>query len=71
MNMLTQSLYFSSQEQAFIASMLHETGGVYWFDLNDRESPGTYKYSDGSSPYYTHWGINQPGEARLLLRNSR
>ena len=51
--------------------MLHETGGVYWFDLNDRESPGTYKYSDGSSPYYTHWGINQPGEARLLLRNSR
>ena len=51
-----------SQEQAFISSMLHEDGGIYWFDLNDRDSPGSYKFTDGSSPQYTHWGINQPGE---------
>ena len=43
-----------------MASILHEAGDKYWFDLNSRDSPGSYVYTDGSSPSYTHWGNNQP-----------
>ena len=53
---------FFSYDQAFIQSHVAGLGGRVWTDLNDRVNPGSYVYSDGSGPTYTHWADGQPSK---------
>ena len=50
-----------SYDQSFIQSHIAGTGGRVWTDLNDQDNPGSYIWSDGSRPTYTHWASGQPG----------
>lgn len=49
-------------EQAYLSSTLGQKTGMYWTDVTDLRSPGTYRFFDNGYPYltYTNWGDQRP-----------
>lgn len=52
----------SRYEQAYLSSTLGQKTGMYWTDVTDLRSPGTYRFFDNGYPYltYTNWGDQRP-----------
>ncbi|XP_071511250.1 macrophage mannose receptor 1-like [Diadema antillarum] len=55
-------------EQAYLASLmaaLHVYDGEYYIGLSDTQTPGTYRWVDGSYPTLSPWGPGQPDDTRF------
>ncbi|XP_062577533.1 uncharacterized protein LOC134239370 [Saccostrea cucullata] len=61
-------------EQSYLSSVLGQKTGMYWTDVTDLRSPGTYRNYDNGYPYltYTNWGNQRPasGTSRCVAMNS-
>ena len=67
-SVLNSALYgYFSYDQAFIRSQIAGVGGHVWTDLNDRDNPGSYVWTNGGSPSFTAWASGQPSRQNYVL----